>query len=55
MLPSDLNRYLLSMKILNIMEPNYIKLTYRYRPLDLKIHVLLCRVRSSELQKAPAM
>lgn len=35
MLPSDLNRYLLSMKIIN-MEPNYFNLTYTYISLDLK-------------------
>lgn len=53
MLPSHLNRFLRSMKIINNMDPNYLKLTYKYRPLDLKIH--LCRVHSSELQKVPVM
>lgn len=35
MLPSELNIYFLSMKIIN-MEPNYINLTYTYIYLDVK-------------------
>lgn len=35
MLPSDLNMYFLSMKIIN-MELNYINLSYTYLSLDLK-------------------